>query len=101
MVTVTQTLTAPTGAVKNSKKAPVGTEQERTMKACAEMVNVLIQAFEDEKDDRDVNLNALRGQISKKYKLSSVPPLTSIIAAIPEHYKKYLMPKLMAKPVRA
>jgi hypothetical protein len=29
-----------------------------------------------------------------------MPPLTAIIAAVPEHYKKYILPKLVAKPIR-
>lgn len=37
--------------------------------------------------------------MSKKHQLSNIPPLTAIIAAIPEHYKKYIMPKLLAKPI--
>jgi len=49
---------------------------------------------------KDLNLNSLRGQMAKKHRLSSQPPLTAIIAAIPENYKKYLLPKLMAKPIR-
>ncbi|KAA8567511.1 hypothetical protein EYC84_007987 [Monilinia fructicola] len=39
--------------------------------------------------------------MSKRHKLSNIPPLTAIIAAIPEHYKKYILPKLIAKPIRS
>jgi elongator complex protein 3 len=39
--------------------------------------------------------------MSKKHRLNNIPPLTAIIAAIPEHYKKYILPKLIAKPISA
>ncbi len=37
---------------------------------------------------------------SAKYGLSLQPRLVDIIAAIPESYKKILLPKIKAKPVR-
>ena len=86
---------------KNVKSAP---ENERYMRACADIANALIQDFEEQqngsKPKKDVNLNALRGRMSKYHHLSSQPPLTAIIAAVPEHYKKYILPKLIAKPIR-
>lgn len=86
---------------KNVKLAP---ENERIMRACAEVASALIQDYEEQaagsKPKKDLNLNALRGQISKKHYLKSQPPLTAIIAAVPEHYKKYILPKLIAKPIR-
>lgn len=97
---VTTTVTVARNERHKAKKGTVGTEQERMMKACTEIANTLIQAYENEADGgKDINLNALRKQVSKKHKIADVPPLTAIIAAIPEHYKKYLMPKLMAKPI--
>src|ERR1700722_16787782 len=86
---------------KNEKLAP---ENERYMRACADIANALIQEYEAQNDDskpkKDVNLNSLRGQMAKKHRLSTQPPLTAIIAAVPEHYKKYILPKLIAKPIR-
>jgi hypothetical protein len=38
-----------------------------------------------------LNLNSLRSKFSKKHRLSNIPPLTAIIAAIPEHYV-YMIP---------
>lgn len=101
----TETTTAPvatkTRLAKNPKLPP---ENERYMHACSDIANALIQDYEAQQSDdtpkRDVNLNSLRGQMSKKHKLSSQPPLTAIIAAVPEHYKKYILPKLIAKPIR-
>lgn len=85
-----------------SSKASIASEKEREMQVCAEIANHLIQIHDnaDGGQERDVNLNALRGSVAKKYKLKSFPPLTAIIAAVPEHYKKYIVPKLIAKPVR-
>lgn len=74
-------------------------EQERFMQAIADIARTLIQVHESN-EGKDVNLNALRGQVSRKYRLKTIPPLTAIIAAIPEHYKKYLLPKLITKPIR-
>lgn len=105
---------------KNVKLPP---ENERFMRACADIASALIQDHEaqqqqqpladdqnskndnngDEsysKSRRDLNLNALRGKMARKHQLSTQPPLTAIIAAVPEHYKKYILPKLIAKPIR-
>ncbi|KAF8428566.1 histone acetyltransferase [Tirmania nivea] len=88
----------PTKTPQNSSllSAP---EQERFLRATSEIAAHLISLHESH-SSLDINLNALRGQVSRKYRLSTIPPLTSIIAAIPEHYKKYLLPKLIAKPIR-
>lgn len=39
-------------------------------------------------------------KMSKKHKLSNIPPLTAILNAVPEHMKRYLLPRLVAKPIR-
>ncbi|KAF2093877.1 histone acetyltransferase ELP3 [Rhizodiscina lignyota] len=100
-MTVTETGTKPGRLPKNVKLPP---ENERYMRACADIANALIQDYESQLDStkpkKDLNLNALRGQMSKKHHLSTQPPLTAIIAAVPEHYKKYILPKLIAKPIR-
>jgi elongator complex protein 3 len=74
------------------------------MRACSDIANALIQDWESQNDPsqprKDINLNMLRGKMSKKHSLSTQPPLTAIIAAVPEHYKKYILPKLIAKPIR-
>ena len=103
MATQTVTLPAQTRETvgRNQKVVP---ENERYMRACADIANALIQEYESTHDEskarKDVNLNSLRGQMAKKHKLSSQPPLTAIIAAVPENYKKYILPKLIAKPIR-
>lgn len=101
------TMTVPSRArtqTKLSKNEKLPPENERYMRACSDIANALIQDYEAQQDDlkskKDVNLNSLRGQMAKKHRLSSQPPLTAIIAAVPEHYKKYILPKLIAKPIR-
>ncbi len=42
----------------------------------------------------------LRCQVASKHGLSSQPKLVDIIAAVPYSYKKVLIPKLKAKPIR-
>jgi len=101
MATATTTETArKRGIPKNLKLPP---ESERYMRCCADVASALIQDHEAQADGsgrkRDLNLNALRGQMAKKHYLSRQPPLTDIIAAVPEHYKKYILPKLIAKPI--
>ena len=101
----TQTVTsAGKPRVKLSKNEKLAPENERFMQACTDIANALIQEYEASVDPRkpakDVNLNSLRGQMAKKHRLSTQPPLTAIIAAVPEHYKKYILPKLIAKPIR-
>jgi elongator complex protein 3 len=38
--------------------------------------------------------------MSKKYGFGGVPRLVDIISAIPDEYKKALLPKLKARPIR-
>lgn len=103
MATETVTTTA-FAKVKVSKDSKLPPENERYMRACADIANALIQDHEAQENGnapkKDLNLNSLRGQMSKKHRLSTQPPLTAIIAAVPEHYKKYILPKLVAKPIR-
>ncbi|KAG2363393.1 hypothetical protein BDR07DRAFT_1404209 [Suillus spraguei] len=50
--------------------------------------------------NQTVSLNELRAKISKKYGFGGVPRLVDIISAIPDEYKKALLPKLRARPIR-
>lgn len=79
---------------KNSGLPP---EHERFLACCADVSLELVASLQNSKD---VNLNGLIVRMSKKHKLSGQPRLTDIIAAIPDQYKKHLLPKLRAKPVR-
>lgn len=102
----TETLTVPPlSKNKSPKTLKLAPENERYMRACSDIASALIDDYEDQQKDasapkKDLNLNSLRGQIAKKHRLSTQPPLTAIIAAVPEHYKKYILPKLIAKPIR-
>lgn len=94
--TITQT-------VSKKKGADAVPESERFLRCCSDVANALIEDHEATKNgkaSRDINLNALRSKLAKKHKLANIPALTAIIAAIPEHYKKYILPKLIAKPIR-
>ncbi|CAL8582157.1 Elongator subunit [Xanthoria parietina] len=101
----TETTTVPVRTkAKPAKDSKLPPENERYMRACSDIASALIQDYEAQQDasqpKKDINLNSLRGQIAKKHRLHTQPPLTAIIAAVPEHYKKYILPKLIAKPIR-
>lgn len=100
MATETMTLSERQKKAKNMDLPP---ENERFLRACSDIASALVlehEALQDSsKPRKDVNLNSLRAKMCKKHKLSNVPPLTAIIAAVPEHYKKYILPKLIAKPI--
>uniref|UniRef100_H2YDD4 Elongator complex protein 3 n=1 Tax=Ciona savignyi TaxID=51511 RepID=H2YDD4_CIOSA len=76
---------------------PTASQAELLAISTAEIVRVLIEAHDTGKD---INLNKLKGKVSSKHGLKSQPRLTDIIAAVPHQYKKSLIPKLKAKPVR-
>ncbi|KAI9050190.1 hypothetical protein LZ554_006331 [Drepanopeziza brunnea f. sp. 'monogermtubi'] len=90
---------------RKPKVANLPPENERALRACSDIVSFLVQDHEAQQDasapKKDVNLNSLRAKMSKKHRLTNMPALTAIIAAIPEHYKKYILPKLIAKPIRS
>jgi elongator complex protein 3 len=99
----TTTITATTSSARR-RDANLPSENERFLRCCADIANALIEDHEAISDPRqpkkDLNLNSLRARYAKKHKVGSMPPLTAIIAAVPEHYKKYILPKLVAKPIR-
>ncbi|KFO78316.1 Elongator complex protein 3, partial [Cuculus canorus] len=70
---------------------------ELMMMTIADIIKQLIEAHEQGKD---VNLNKLKTKTSAKYGLSAQPRLVDIIAAVPPQYRKALVPKLKAKPIR-
>lgn len=79
------------------KKEPVASQEELMVMTVTEIVNQLIQAHHQ---GVDCNLNRIKSQIASKYGLPSQPRLVDIIAAVPQDYKKILLPKLRAKPIR-
>jgi elongator complex protein 3 len=101
----TEIMTMPVVTKKSKPKGlNLPPENERFMLACSDIANALIHDHEAQSDGakprKDINLNSLKSQMAKKHSLKNIPPLTAIIAAIPEHYKKYILPKLIAKPIR-
>ncbi|XP_074942578.1 elongator complex protein 3 [Phalacrocorax aristotelis] len=70
---------------------------ELMMMTIADIIKQLIEAHEQGKD---VNLNKLKTKTSAKYGLSAQPRLVDLIAAVPPQYRKVLVPKLKAKPIR-
>lgn len=83
-----------------TKKKPLGvglTREERMVVVIGEIIQELLKSHDDRKD---VNLNRLKTRIASKYGLETTPRLVDIIAAVPHEAKKFLLPKLKAKPVR-
>ncbi|KAL7872032.1 hypothetical protein SRHO_G00070150 [Serrasalmus rhombeus] len=70
---------------------------ELMMMTIADVIKQLVEAHEQGKD---INLNKVKTQTSAKYGLSAQPRLVDIIAAVPPHYRRALVPKLKAKPIR-
>uniref|UniRef100_A0A8D2IZ30 Elongator complex protein 3 n=1 Tax=Varanus komodoensis TaxID=61221 RepID=A0A8D2IZ30_VARKO len=70
---------------------------ERMMRTVADVIGQLIEAHEQ---GRDVNLNKIKTKTAAKHGLSAQPRLVDIIAAVPPQYRRTLVPKLKAKPIR-
>ena len=62
--------------------------------------DIIQELLAADKEGKDVNLNKTKTRLSSKYGLETSPKLVDIIAAVPSQYKKVLVPKLRAKPVR-
>ncbi|RWS28598.1 Elongator complex protein 3-like protein [Leptotrombidium deliense] len=84
---------------KNNKKTKNKglSRQELMVITVAEIIQELIKAHNE---NRDLNLTKLKGEISRKHGLESQPKLVDIISGVPIDYKKILLPKLRAKPIR-
>ncbi|XP_027760279.1 elongator complex protein 3, partial [Empidonax traillii] len=72
-------------------------QAELMMMTIADVIQQLIEAHEQGKE---VDLNKLKTRTSAKYGLSAQPRLVEIIAAVPPRYRRVLVPKLKAKPIR-
>ncbi|KXJ27928.1 Elongator complex protein 3 [Exaiptasia diaphana] len=83
---------------KNKGKGqPQASRAELMVMTVSEIIKELISAHEK---GENVNLNKVKGAAASKYGLKSQPRLVDIIAAVPQAYRKVLVPKLKAKPVR-
>lgn len=67
------------------------------MMTIADVIKQLVEAHEEGKD---INLNKVKTKTSAKYGLEAQPRLVDIIAAVPPQYRRVLVPKLKAKPIR-
>ncbi|KAM4633185.1 elongator complex protein 3 [Polymixia lowei] len=79
------------------KKTSDLSRAELMMMTIADVIKQLVEAHEEGKD---INLNKVKTKTSAKYGLSAQPRLVDIIAAVPPHYRRALVPKLKAKPIR-
>ncbi|XP_007466217.1 PREDICTED: elongator complex protein 3 isoform X1 [Lipotes vexillifer] len=70
---------------------------ELMMLTIGDVIKQLIEAHEQGKD---IHLNKVKTRTAAKYGLSAQPRLVDIIAAVPPQYRKVLVPKLKAKPIR-
>ncbi|KAK2725135.1 hypothetical protein QYM36_001548 [Artemia franciscana] len=83
---------------KENKALTAGlSKEELSVLAVTDIIQELVKAHNEGKD---VNLNKVKSHISSKYALDSSPRLVDIIAAVPPEYKKIIVPKLKAKPIR-
>lgn len=102
---MTMSATEPKKHIRVPKGVKLPPENERYLRACSDVAHALVEDYESQLDGKkpkkDLNLNTLRNNIAKKHFLSNTPPLTAIINAVPEHYKKYILPRLIAKPIRS
>jgi elongator complex protein 3 len=71
--------------------------RENYVNAITEIINAVIKAYEAQVP---INLSKIKSEVSRKHKLSYIPKLVDIIAAVPENYKAKLLPYIKAKPVR-
>uniref|UniRef100_A0A1A8GB54 Elongator complex protein 3 n=1 Tax=Nothobranchius korthausae TaxID=1143690 RepID=A0A1A8GB54_9TELE len=81
---------------KPKKKSDVS-RAELMMMTIADVIRQLVEAHEQGKD---INLNKVKTKTSAKYGLEAQPRLVDIIAAVPPQYRRVLVPKLKAKPIR-
>lgn len=76
----------------------VGPSQaEQLLRVTSGIAAELIKAYDA---NETVSLNELRAKMSKKHGYGGVPRLVDIISAIPDDYKKALLPMLKARPIR-
>jgi len=70
-------------------------QSQRMVLAIGEIIDELLAP-----NPKNEPLAKRKTRISAKFGLESSPRLTDIIAAVPVQHRKFLLPKLKAKPVR-
>ena len=95
---VQRTSTGSALGITTKKNTPAGPSQaELLLRVTSGIAAELIKAYDA---NESVSLNEIRAKLSKKHGFGGVPRLVDIISAIPDDYKKALLPKLKARPVR-
>jgi hypothetical protein len=72
-------------------------QAEQLIRISSAIASDLIKAHEA---GQTVSLNEIRNKWSKKFNYGGVPRLVDIISAVPDEYKKALLPTLKARPIR-
>uniref|UniRef100_A0A8C9YX05 Elongator complex protein 3 n=1 Tax=Sander lucioperca TaxID=283035 RepID=A0A8C9YX05_SANLU len=78
----------------------VGSDLSRAELMMMTIADVISQLVEAHEEGKDINLNKVKTKASAKYGLEAQPRLVDIIAAVPPQYRRALVPKLKAKPIR-
>merc|ERR1719216_51902 len=84
--------------MKPKKAEYSGMSRDELLMLCIN--DVITELVSAHKEGKDVNLNKTKTRLASKYGLETSPRLVDIIAAVPSEFKKILVPKLRAKPVR-
>jgi elongator complex protein 3 len=72
-------------------------QAENLLRLSSAIAHELIAAHNEGKS---VSLNEIKLRHSKQSGFGGMPRLVDIISAVPEEYKKALLPKLKARPIR-
>jgi elongator complex protein 3 len=90
-------LTVYAGKASNLNMSEGPSQAEQLLRVTSGIAAELIKAHDA---NETISLNELRARMSKKFRFGGVPRLVDIISAIPDEYKKALLPKLKARPIR-
>lgn len=71
------------------------------LQCISEVVNELIRRYRAGASSDSVDVRKIKNAISARVGLNRAPKLVDIIAAVPEEWKKRLLPWLTAKPIRS
>jgi len=82
---------------EKTKKGSQKDDPQKVLLTLTEIANECIRLYDR---GEKIDLINLRKDFSAKYRLSRVPKLLDILAAVPENYKAKLTPILKTKPVR-
>ncbi|XP_064566149.1 elongator complex protein 3 [Zonotrichia leucophrys gambelii] len=85
--------------MKQKKKNGKGQQSQAELMVMA-IGDIIKQLLEAHEQGRDVDVNKLKTRTSARYGLAAQPRLVDIMAAVPAPFRKLLLPKLKAKPVR-